>query len=94
MVQATFDLPPETLQALERAATERGTTVSEIMQLAIADMLRRDPATRREWEHRWAELQARVQAQRPTGLTPEQVEHEIDAATQEIWAEKRAARSR
>jgi len=92
MVQATFDLPEDLLAALESLAAERRSTPSAMMQLAIAELLRKRKLSPEEWIEGWHNLQREIGAEMPAGVTPEQIEFEIDAATDEVWAERRASR--
>lgn len=91
MVQATFDLPEDTLAALEALAAERGASASALLQVALTEWLSRKRLSPDEWLATWRALQAEAAEDLPPGTTPEDIEAEIDAATEEVWAERRAA---
>jgi hypothetical protein len=94
MVQASYDLPEETVASLEAWASAHGWPASFALQSAIAEFVGRQHMTSDEWLAELRKLQAEVAAHMPAGVTPEEIEAEIDAATHEAWAERRAARRR
>ena len=93
MVQATFDLPEDLLAALESLAAERRSTPSAIVFEALEVTLRTRRLSSEEWLRHLHELQESVHANGVAG-SPEQIEADIDAATDEVWAERRATRRR
>jgi predicted transcriptional regulator len=92
MAQATFELPEDLLAALESLAAERRSTPFAMMQLALAELLRKRRLSGEEWIEGWQNLQREVSKETPPGVTPEQIESEIDASTGEVWAERRDSR--
>jgi hypothetical protein len=92
MVQATFDLPEETLASLEAWAAERGLSASLALQSAITEFLSRKRMPGDEWGQRWNALREKVAAQGVPG-SPEEIEADIRAAIEEVRADERAARS-
>ncbi len=90
-MQHTVQLPDEQVRELERLAAEQRLSVDELVQRAVGDYL----ARRREWPdwgRRWDALVADIQSRMPPDVTPEEIEADITAASEEVRAERAAAR--
>jgi Tfp pilus assembly protein PilN len=94
MVQATFELPEDTVAALQALARSRGAEVDEVAREALQEFVAASGMSDDEYQRRWDALLERVRNRIPGDVTPDDIEAEINAATDEVWAERRAARGR
>lgn len=87
------NLRPDTYRALEDAAQASGLALEEAAELAVEQFLSA-ANTDKAYAEAWAALRASIQSHLPPGITPDEIERDIDAATDELWGERRRARSR
>lgn len=87
------NLRPDTYRALEDAALASGLDLDEAAELAVEQFLAGTDDSDEAYRDAWASLRASLKSHLPAGTTPEQIERDIDAATDEAWAERRRARA-
>lgn len=87
---STVEVKPDSYEELRRLAAARGSSVENLVELAISDLLRRQASSAEDWLHRWKALQAEIQRKMPSGVNGEEIEADIDAAIAEVRAERRA----
>ena len=90
-MQHTVELPDDQVRELERLAAEQRVSVDALVQHAVGDYLARR-RERAEWGGRWDALVADIQSRMPPDVTPEEIEADITAASEELRAERAAAR--
>jgi hypothetical protein len=88
------NLRADTYRALESAARASGINLDEAAELAVERFLAGAEVSDEAFRDEWAALRASLMSHMPAEVTPEQIERDIDAATGEVWAERRRARSR
>ena len=86
----SVNIAPATYEALKRVAEKTGSDVAATLERAVTQFLSLEEMSEEEYQRQWDELLAEVRANIPPGITPEQVDADIDAATDEVWAERRA----
>ena len=89
-MQHTVELSDDQVRELERLAAEQRVSVDALVQRAVGDYLARR-RERAEWGRRWEALVADIRSRMPPDVTPEEIEADITAASEELHAERTAA---
>ena len=88
-MQRDIELTEEQLGQLEQLAAKERRSVDDLVRFAVNDYIARNTRNWSDWNRRFDELVARVQARMPTDVTPEEIEADITAAREEVRAEMR-----
>jgi hypothetical protein len=86
----SVQLEQDTLAALERIAARRGSDLRATVEAALSQFIALEELTEEQYQRAWDILLSEVRAGIPPGVTIEEIEADIDAATDEVWAERRA----
>ncbi len=85
-----INLKPETYAALERMAVERGHAIDEAAEIAVEQFLCTRELSEEDYQRAWDNLIRETRSGVPADKTPEEIERDIEAATAEVWDERRA----
>jgi predicted transcriptional regulator len=86
----SVQLQQDTLAALERIAARRGSDLPATVEAALSQFIALEELTDEQYQRAWDILLREIRAGVPRGITPDEIEADIDAATDEVWAERRA----
>ena len=91
-MQRQIELRDDQLEELERMAGEERRSVDQLVQLAVSDYLARHHRDWSDWSRRWGSLAVEVRSSAQPGVTPEEIEADITAASEEVRTERAARR--
>ena len=84
------DVPSGTYEAIERIAARSGTDIAATVAEALSQFIHLKEMSDGEYQREWDVVLATIAASRPSAVTAAEVESDIDAATDEVWAKRRA----
>ena len=87
---ATINVQQSTFEAIKQIAERSGSDVAATVERALEQFIATQEMSDEEYRDAWAQLRRDVQAHMPAGITAEEIERDIDAATDEVWAERLA----
>lgn len=87
-------LDEDQLRALKRLAAEEDQSVAAIVRDAVDIYLIKRAKSDAAWHEQMNALLDRVQSRIPPGITPEEIEADITAASEEVRQARRASRRR
>jgi predicted transcriptional regulator len=85
-----INVEPRTYEALERIASRSGADVHATLEAALAQFISIQESSDQEYQRAWDELLASIREKAPKGISPDEIDSDINAATDELWAEQRA----
>ena len=86
----SVQLEQDTLAALERIAARRGSDLKATVEAALSQYIALEELTEEQYQRAWDIILREIRVAVPQGVSAEEIEADIDAATDEVWAERRA----
>lgn len=91
-MQRQIDFRDDQLEELERLAGKEQRSVDQLVQLAVSDYLARHDRDWSDWGRRWGSLTVEARSSTQPGVSPEEIEADITAASEEVRSERAARR--
>jgi hypothetical protein len=92
MAGVTVVLADRDLRALEQIAKSEGSTVQDLVQRAIHDLVVSHTPPDSEWRDRFERVLAELRSGIPPGIAAEEIEADVTAVREEVREGRRARR--
>jgi hypothetical protein len=87
---ATINVQESTFKAIKQIAERSGSVVAATVERALEQFIATEEMSDEEYRNAWEQLRRDVRAHMPADVTAEEIERDIDAATDVLWAERLA----
>lgn len=85
---ATINVQQSTFEAIKQIAERSGSDVAATVERALEQFIAAQELSDEEYRDAWDRLLADIRSHIPKGLSPDEIEADIDAAIDEVRAER------